>query len=85
MLTPLGLLAGGVAWGEWRAGELGARADFMPPGLEVLGGIWDGIVPDYGSGGVLPSVSYMLSALAGSVILAAVFYIYGRLRWRLKR
>ncbi len=89
ILTPLGLLAGGVAWGEWSAGELGQRVGFIPSGLEAMGRIWEGIVPDYGSGGATASLKYMLSALAGSAVFAAVFYVSGHVieikRGRLKR
>jgi cobalt/nickel transport system permease protein len=62
VLTPLGLLAGGAAWGEWAASDFadpaarqaiaGASLDHAPPaqapaGLRRLASVWTAPIPDY--------------------------------------
>ena len=37
LLTPIGVLAPGTAWGEWSAEELKPTLGFVPAGLERLG------------------------------------------------
>ena len=80
LLTPLGLLAVGTAWGEWTAAELGARVGFIPEGTAAIGGLWKGLVPGYGAGGELAPLVYIASAFTGGVAVAAIVYLYGRLR-----
>ena len=40
ILTPLGLLAAGTAYGEWAPEELKERVGYVPPGLEKLSDLW---------------------------------------------
>ena len=40
ILTPLGLIATGVPWGEWGAQELGNVAGFIPSGMKAMGDLW---------------------------------------------
>ena len=81
--VPLGLLATGTAWGEWGAGEIGARVGYVPHGLARFGDLWSGIVPDYAlpghGGGVWGVVGYVLSALIGVALLAAAAWALSRL------
>jgi cobalt/nickel transport system permease protein len=78
VLSPIGLLAPGTAWGEWGAEELtDLGLGFVPAGLEKLGSLWGAPLPDYD----LPalgnaSLAYVLSAIIGivvTVILVALF------------
>jgi len=87
VLTPLGLLAPGTAFGEWAPEELGALVGYVPRGLAALSGWWSGLLPDYAvpilegvPGGEV--LGYLLSALMGVLLTALV---WGILRWLLLR
>ncbi len=81
VLSPLGLLAPGTAWGEWGAEELTELGlNFIPAGLERLSQLWSAPVPDYD----LPSlgnvtIAYVLSALVGILITVVVVWLFSRL------
>jgi cobalt/nickel transport system permease protein len=70
-LTPLGILAAGKAWGEWKP------ADFSRPpvGLEALARLWRAPFADYAPSFVRSAAGgYLLSALVGvGVILLSVW------------
>ena len=54
VLSPLGLLARGTAWGEWGPKEIGKALGFVPAGLQRLDASWSHVpFPDYS----LPSVA----------------------------
>ena len=81
MLSPIGLLAPGTAWGEWGAEELeGLGLGFIPEGLNKLGSLWGAPVPDYD----IPSLgnvrlSYLLSAILGVVLTVIVVWLFSTL------
>jgi len=73
LLTPIGLLASGTAWGEWSADELRARLGFVPAGLEKLGGLWTAAMPDYAPTFIKnPYIGYIVAAALGCAIIAGV-------------
>jgi len=89
LLTPLGLLAVGTAWGEWSPQELRSgskRAQIaavsegtqlpegVPAGLERLSSVLTAPIPDYAPP-ILKSTSfgYMLSAMAGSGLIVLAY------------
>jgi cobalt/nickel transport system permease protein len=62
ILSPLGLVATGTAWGEWSAKDFAdanvrqeiqagsgdaAPPQAAPPGLEQLSGVWSAVLPNY--------------------------------------
>lgn len=79
--TPLGLLAAGRAWGEWRLQDFKdpvarrqmALPEKAPPGLERLAPTWAAPLPDYAPPFLRsPQVGYILCAVfGGGVILLA--------------
>lgn len=77
LLTPLGLLAEGTAWGEWGREDLAKTLGFVPQGIDQAAAWWQGIFPDYSVKGVGEKAGYILSALIGSVFvyLATMAYI----------
>jgi cobalt/nickel transport system permease protein len=80
-VTPIGLLAPGTAWGEWGAEEFaGLGLTFIPKGLEQLSSLWSAPLPDYDLP-VLgnPTVSYILSALVGILVVVGVFWLLSML------
>ena len=86
--TPLGLLAGGTAWGEWALDDFknpAARSEIaaashnvappaiVPKGLERLSEIWTAPFPDYAPAFIKSkSLGYILSAMAGTGTLLAI-------------
>ncbi|MBI4759532.1 MAG: cobalt transporter CbiM [Chloroflexi bacterium] len=79
ILTPLGLLASGTAWGEWGADELQGLLGFVPQGLEGLSGLWPAPLPDYAVPGLGVVPGYLVSAAIGIGLAAAVLLVIGRL------
>jgi len=101
VLTPLGILAGGTAWGEWSARDFSspqtreriaaASQDQAPPvqpprGLERLCSVWTAPFPQYAPAFVRrPAVGYTLSAMFGSGVIILVCLIGGWLASRGRR
>lgn len=77
LLTPLGLLAEGTAWGEWGAEDLMAMLGFVPRGIDQSSSWWQALLPDYSVKGAGEKTGYIISALVGSalVYLAAIAYM----------
>lgn len=82
LLTPLGLIAKGTAWGEWSAEELKKILGFIPQGIERLGGIWSSLFGDYSiagfNGPLFSGLGYILSAIIGVAVITAITFILGR-------
>jgi cobalt ECF transporter T component CbiQ len=70
-LTPLGILAAGKAWGEWKPEDF----RYPPPGLQALANIWRAPLADYAPALVRNAAGgYLVSALLGvGVILFCVW------------
>ncbi len=81
VITPIGLLAPGTAWGEWGAEELKSRGlPFIPKGFAQLSGLWSAPMADYdvpalGNAGI----GYILSAAVGVVTIVGVVWLFGML------
>jgi cobalt/nickel transport system permease protein len=88
IVTPLGLLAAGTAWGEWgpddfnkpqaRQAIAAASREVAPPqnapsGVERLSAIWTAPIPDYAPKFLKSQkLGYMLSAMFGSGLVILV-------------
>ncbi|MDR3569261.1 MAG: cobalt transporter CbiM [Syntrophobacteraceae bacterium] len=85
VLSPLGLLAGGTAWGEWQTEELQKLTGFIPAGLKRMAGTWS-FAPfrDYTLPGIesfqASAVIYIFCALFGVGIICLFTYFFGRLQ-----
>jgi hypothetical protein len=81
VITPLGLLAPGTAWGEWGAEELTKLGlSFVPKGLSHLSGLWSAPMPDYDLPAVgNVSMGYILSAVVGVLITIGVVWLFSML------
>jgi len=79
VLTPLGILAGGKAWGEWKPRDFG----HPPRGLENLSNLWHAPLADYSPSFAHNAAGgYLISAALGvALILLAVWGA----RWALSR
>lgn len=78
LLTPLGLLATGTAWGEWGNEEIstvvsgGKALGYVPKGMSE-GFSFHALIPDYSVEAVPEVVGYILAAIAGVAILLIIF------------
>jgi cobalt/nickel transport system permease protein len=93
ILTPLGLLAAGTAWGEWAAEDFAdpaareqitaASNNHAPPpappkGLARLAGIWTAPIADYAPPFMnSPAFGYIMSAMFGTGLIILVFLLIG--------
>ena len=91
LLTPLGILASGAAWGEWaprdfsnaatRAQITAASGNAVPPvavpsGLARLANLWTAPLPDYAPHFVKSAAfGYLLSAMFGVGLILAVAWL----------
>jgi cobalt/nickel transport system permease protein len=85
VLSPLGLLATGTAWGEWGLDEIrdvvsgGEALGYVPEGM-ASGFSFKAMVPDYAIEGIPDIAAYLLSAVAGAAIMVILFKVIGSLR-----
>lgn len=93
VLTPLGILAAGSAWGEWSPEDFSnmtarqqiaaASASQTPPaqapaGLQRLASFWTAPMPRYAPPFLKsPTFGYMLSAVSGTGLIILVFLLAG--------
>ncbi|WP_414647967.1 cobalt transporter CbiM [Desulfitobacterium sp.] len=84
VLSPLGLLASGTAWGEWGQEELHAQLGFLPSGFQKFGDVWKhSLLPDYGRAGFDQSfwqqaLVYLVSAFVGLLVIGLIAFIIQR-------
>lgn len=76
LLTPLGLLAAGTAWGEWGNEELHELTGFVPEGMRN-GLQFAAPLPDYSFSGLHEVAGYVLSAFAGVALIVVFFRLIG--------
>jgi cobalt/nickel transport system permease protein len=80
LLTPIGVLAPGTAWGEWSAEQITARIGYVPTGFDKLGSLWKAAMPDYATPGVSNAMlGYLIAAVTGTVIVVGVTWGVGAL------
>lgn len=78
VLTPLGLLATGTAWGEWGVDEIaslvsgGSQLGYTPSGMQN-GFELSALFPDYSMARMPEWTGYILSAIVGVALLIIVF------------
>jgi cobalt/nickel transport system permease protein len=80
LLTPIGALAPGTAWGEWGGEELKAAIGYAPADLERLGGLWRSAMPGYATPGVSNALlGYLIAAVVGTALTVGVAFAIGAL------
>jgi len=85
VLTPLGLIATGTAWGEWGTDELKQQLGFIPEGFAKFADWYKALLPDYG----LPLgedqstgqqiIGYLISAVVGMGVIAALILLVSKI------
>ncbi len=83
ILTPLGLLAEGTAFGEWGSEELQKELGYVPSGVEHGENLWHSLFPDYTVAGfegsfLHSSIGYILSAVIGIALIYIVTIALGK-------
>jgi cobalt/nickel transport system permease protein len=79
IVTPIGLLTSGTAWGEWGVAELkNLGLGYIPQGLEKFAGWWPAPLPGYGFPRLGAVVGYVLSAVIGVIVISIFLWILGR-------
>ncbi len=85
LLSPLGLIATGTAFGEWGLDQLPEEVGFVPDGLAKFADLWTkSPLPDYGVPGLDASFmqsagGYILSALVGVVLIIAILSVFSKI------
>jgi len=85
ILSPLGLIATGTAFGEWGIDQLEEEAGFIPAGLEKMADLWTHApLADYGIAGfdanfMQSAAGYIISAVVGVVLVAAIMAIFSKI------
>lgn len=82
VLTPLGLLASGTAWGEWSIDEIadvvsgGKALGYTPKGM-TDGFEFSALFADYMVAGLPEWLGYIVSAVIGVAVLVIIFKLIG--------
>lgn len=84
ILTPLGILATGTAFGEESVQEIQTKLGYVPKGLSAIAEWWHAILPDYsvpsfGNGLFGSATGYVISAVIGVLLILAVILVTSRL------
>lgn len=83
LLSPLGLLTEGTAFGEWSSEEIQAMIGFVPHGIIQGETFWHAILPDYSLGVshsfASQSMWYIISAFCGIFIVASITLVSGKI------
>ena len=86
LLTPIGVLAPGTAWGEWSSEQITARIGYVPTGFEKLGSLWKAAMPDYATPGVSNAMlGYLIAAVVGAALAVGITWGVGTLLARRRR
>ncbi len=79
VLTPIGLIASGTAWGEWAADEL-QKMNITVPGSIAKGFHLEAPLQDYNLPALKSDIAgYLISAVAGAALLLIIFKVVSSL------
>ncbi len=90
VLTPLGLIASGTAWGEYSSAEIKAMIGYIPKGFGAMADKWNALLPGYSlpalGGSTAGSVAgYILSAAVGMILIVGLILLTSFLVKRAQR
>lgn len=73
VVTPLGLLATGEAWGEWAPEDVAELVGFVPKGLERFAEVWRWApMPDYTLPSLPEPIGYIIAGVLGAAIVGGL-------------
>lgn len=76
VLTPIGLYATGVPFGEWDLEELQQEAGYIPAGISAGAfDFWNTPLSDYGVPGLSEPIGYVISAIVGVALCGGLLYL----------
>lgn len=80
VLSPLGLIATGTAWGEYSTEEIKSMVGYIPKGMAAMADKWNALFPDYslpalGNGAAGSVGGYILSAVVGMVLIVGLILL----------
>ncbi|MDA8173609.1 MAG: hypothetical protein M0018_03345 [Nitrospiraceae bacterium] len=78
VLTPVGIIFSGGGWGEWGASELKKTTGYVPGGFKRYSGLWNAPAGGYRIRHMGGKAGYLLSALAGAVIIVIAALAIGK-------
>ncbi len=83
VLTPLGLLATGTAFGEWSSEELQQTLGYVPDGVKKGETLWQAIFSGYSVPGLQDSffhssIGYIFSAIGGAALIYFAMLALGK-------
>ncbi len=78
VLSPIGLVASGDAWGEWGSEAFKQMLGFIPKGLAKFSDFWHAPFPDYTLPGTGDYLGYIFSAFAGISLVVLATWIIGK-------
>jgi hypothetical protein len=84
VLTPLGLLAQGTAFGEWGSTELQQTLGYVPEGIKSGETLWHAIfsgysIPGFGNSFLHLNIGYILSAVIGIALIYTATLTLGKI------
>lgn len=85
ILSPLGLIASGTAFGEWGVDRLSENTGFIPVGLQQMAALWQHApLADYGLAGfshnvLQSSIGYVFSAVVGVLLIVGLMFLLGKM------
>ncbi len=84
ILSPLGLIASGTAYGEWSVAEVKNILGYVPSGMYHYADNWHALIPDYslpklGDGLFSQSVGYVISAVVGVTVIFSLILLSAKL------
>jgi hypothetical protein len=82
VLTPLGLIAEGPAWGEWSPEEIKAMLGYVPESIATTKPLMATLIPDYEIRGLGSLASTWVSAIIG---VGLVFVVMMGIKKSVKR
>lgn len=79
VLTPIGLIASGDAWGEWGNEHFASSLGYVPQGLAKISGWWKALLPDYTVNGTGNVLGYIISAAVGVLLILLIAIISSKI------
>ena len=84
VLTPIGLIATGTAWGEYGTDEIKGMIGYIPKGMAQMADKWNALMPDYslpalGDGQAASIGGYILSAVVGIAVVGLLIFLLSKL------
>ena len=84
VLTPIGLIATGTAWGEYGTDEIKNMVGYIPRGMAQMADKWNALMPDYslpalGDGQAASIGGYILSAVVGIAVVGLLIFLLSKL------